>query len=87
MTAVGTDDSLVKSALMQVLQDKTDVEFDVVSFVQHVLGFSPQDIPRRRDGYHLNEEHCKQFSSRTYSNDDGPRWTKGSKRLMRMVSL
>ena len=72
MTAVGTDDSLVKSALLQVLQDKTDVEFDVVSFVQHVLSFSPQDIPRRRDGYHVNEEHCKQFSSRTYSKDDGP---------------
>ena len=56
MTAIGTDDALVKSALSQVLQDKTDIEFDVIDFIQHVLGFTPQDIPRRREGYHLSEK-------------------------------
>ena len=72
MTAIGTDDALVKSALSQVLQDKTDIEFDVIDFIQHVLGFTPQDIPRRREGYHLSEKECKQFSTRTYIKEITP---------------
>lgn len=72
ITTIGSDDALVKMALFQVLQDKTDAECDILSFVQHVLRFTPQDIPPRRDGYVLDKESCGHFSYRTYSKDDTP---------------
>ncbi|KAK7695971.1 hypothetical protein QCA50_000610 [Cerrena zonata] len=72
MTPVWTDELLVKGALTQVLQDKIDIEYDVINFVQHVLKFTPQDIPRRKDGYLLDKESCAIFSRRKYLKEDGP---------------
>ncbi|KAK7684436.1 hypothetical protein QCA50_012383 [Cerrena zonata] len=68
----GADDALVKMALMQVLQDKTDVNYDIVKFIQHTLGFTPDDIPERAVGYMLDEQNCKSYSSRTYHKLDTP---------------
>ena len=68
----GADDALVKMALMQVLQDKTDVNYDVVKFVEHVLKFTPDDIPEREEGYTLNDKSCEFYSNRTYHKLDTP---------------
>lgn len=68
----GADDALVKMALMQVLQDKTDVKYDVVKFVQHILKFTPDDIPERAKGYTLDDESCRFYASRTYQKLDTP---------------
>lgn len=68
----GVDDLLVKTALLKVLQDKTDVNYDVVKFVQHILKFTPNDIPDRISGYTLDEENCKAYSKRTYHKSDTP---------------
>ncbi|KAK7684449.1 hypothetical protein QCA50_012396 [Cerrena zonata] len=68
----GADDALVKMALMQVLQDKTDVNYDIVKFIQHTLGFAPDDIPERTNGYSLDENNCRFYSSRTYHKLDTP---------------
>ncbi|KAK7684437.1 hypothetical protein QCA50_012384 [Cerrena zonata] len=68
----GADDALVKMALMQVLQDKTDVNYDIVKFIQHILGFTPDDIPARTNGYMLDEKSCRFYSSRTYHKLDTP---------------
>ncbi|KAK7684459.1 hypothetical protein QCA50_012406 [Cerrena zonata] len=59
-------------ALMQVLQDKTDANYDIVKFIQHTLGFTPDDIPERINGYVLDENSCRFYSSRTYHKLDTP---------------
>ncbi|KAK7684445.1 hypothetical protein QCA50_012392 [Cerrena zonata] len=68
----GADDSLVKLALLKALQDKIDVNYDVVEFVQHILKFTPDDIPDRENGYTLHKDSCQSFSDRTYHKLDTP---------------
>ncbi|KAK7684451.1 hypothetical protein QCA50_012398 [Cerrena zonata] len=69
----GADDSLVRLALLKALQVKTDVNYDVVEFVQHILKFTPDDIPDRENGYTLHKESCQSFSNQTYHKLDTPR--------------
>lgn len=68
----GADGALVRFALLSVLQDKTDVDYDVVQFIQHVLKFTPEDIPERAEGYRLSEDGCKSYANRTYQKLDKP---------------
>lgn len=68
----GFDDMLVKMALMQVLQDKTDVNYDVIKFIQHILKFTPEDIPERAEGYVLDEVGCMSYARRRWDKVDSP---------------
>ncbi|CAL1698516.1 unnamed protein product [Somion occarium] len=70
-TEKGYEDKLVKEFLRMDFQNKTDIGYDVVDFVRHVWKFSPEDIPRRDEGYQFDHTNCRLYAMKQYIKYDG----------------
>ncbi|CAL1698459.1 unnamed protein product [Somion occarium] len=67
--AKGYEDKLVKGLIKQQFQDKTDIDYDVIDFVQHVWKFKPEDIPY--SSYELDRANCHSYAKLEYERIDG----------------
>ncbi|CAL1698474.1 unnamed protein product [Somion occarium] len=67
--AKGYEDKLVKGLIKQQFQDKTDIDYDVIDFIQHVWKFKPGDIPY--SSYELDRANCHSYAKLEYERIDG----------------
>ncbi|CAL1698455.1 unnamed protein product [Somion occarium] len=67
--AKGYEDKLVKGLIKTQFQDKTDIDYDVIDFVQHVWKFKPEDIPY--SSYELDRANCHSYAKLEYERIDG----------------
>lgn len=66
------DAGLIKAVLYNSLQNKTDYDYDVLKFFEHVLKFTPDMIPIPKDGYEFDWESCQAFIHGTWIKEDTP---------------